>query len=612
MFETHLAALRFTLATFVAAAFSVGTASAQSAGNSDDQWRPAGVVRSTNAQPAVSSAPAPDNQPWRLPNGGQPANAGVTTDDAANPLRQKEKPKQKPAGNSTSEPRSFEPPTNAKKIATSQSAAIANPKQPVQQQRSPAALVTKPSVTPASATNQAYSQQVYNQPRQPQSRQQPTNGMVKPQSTAYQPPSTMMQRPNPANGGMWDSITVAFQGDAAPPKQSSESLPMPSEKSVKLPGNSGTSLPDPVMKHFDGPGAFIGPYQPPCCGPGECCDGSCNSPCGGGPYCGNCPCGDGCPGPSCGCGCQGGEPCCGEPSCGEPSCGCPNDADKDLFSLGPGDNESCHTIRLRWPKWQEVEAFAGVQGFKDPYSHYPTRDSGNFGFNQGFNIGAKVPYAALGYQFGYRITEDELSGDATSNDSNSFTQQFATAGLFHRQAEGLNFGIVWDVLSDERYTTMHYNQVRGELSIRDGGCHEIGVDVTVGLNSHDVLQQDPILETSMLTSFEASDQYLLFYRYHGECGGEGRFFAGCNNNSDALVGADMNLPIGERFCVTSGFEYLIPSGAPNGFAGSSQEAWNISLGLVWHWDGQAHRCFDNCYRPLFNVADNGSLIVDQQ
>ena len=62
----------------------------------------------------------------------------------------------------------------------------------------------------------------------------------------------------------------------------------------------------------------------------------------------------------------------------------------------------------------------------------------------------------------------------------------------------------------------------------------------------------------------------------------------------------------------SGFEYLIPN-ANNGVLGASQEAWNISLGLVWHWDCQAHKCFENCYRPMFNVADNSThFIVDQQ
>jgi hypothetical protein len=73
----------------------------------------------------------------------------------------------------------------------------------------------------------------------------------------------------------------------------------------------------------------------------------------------------------------------------------------------------------------------------------------------------------------------------------------------------------------------------------------------------------------------------------------------------------MLLPVGDRFSVQTGFTYLIPN-AKNGEEGASQEAWNISLGLVWHWDRQARKCFSNCYRPLFDVANNGTLIVDRQ
>jgi hypothetical protein len=84
--------------------------------------------------------------------------------------------------------------------------------------------------------------------------------------------------------------------------------------------------------------------------------------------------------------------------------------------------------------------FGGVQGFKGPYDR--DRDSGNFGFNEGFNIGAKVPYCALGYQFGYRVTENQLNGDIDTGIDKQFVQSFVTAGLFHRQKEGLNFGVV--------------------------------------------------------------------------------------------------------------------------------------------------------------------------
>ncbi len=248
--------------------------------------------------------------------------------------------------------------------------------------------------------------------------------------------------------------------------------------------------------------------------------------------------------------------------------------------------------------------FGGVQGFKGPYDQ--ERDSGNFGFNEGFNIGAKVPYAQLGYQFGWRGVESQLNGDKNTDTEQQHFQQFATAGLFHRQCEGLNFGVVWDMLNDERFHARQFSQIRTEISLIGGGCHEIGFTGIFGFNDQK-LDNDEFDNVK----FEASDQYLLFYRIHGCNGGEGRFFAGANGDADGLIGADMLLPVGDRFSVQAGFEYLIPD-AKNGEDGASQEAWNIGLGLVWHWDAQARKCFNNCYRPMFNVADNGTLIIDQK
>ena len=37
-------------------------------------------------------------------------------------------------------------------------------------------------------------------------------------------------------------------------------------------------------------------------------------------------------------------------------------------------------------------------------------------------------------------------------------------------------------------------------------------------------------------------------------------------------------------------------------------AWNVATALVWHWDCRARRSHSNCYRPLFNVADNGTMM----
>ncbi|MFO0790148.1 MAG: DUF6666 family protein [Pirellulales bacterium] len=578
MFLARLTARRFQLSTLALGTAWALTAITQTAA-ADDEWRASGITRPRTAQSTSAATSGDANQAWRLPNNQQPAaTADSRDDDASNPLRQKPVPKStsSPVSNkpqsrtAAQEPRAFQPPTGAQRIASNQSAATSAPQQPVQRPaanataKAPAASTFNPHNNSNNAVRPAYAQA----PQRP-------NHQQRPQST-----NARRNEVNYASGGFWDTINVAFQGEAPQKSVVTETLPSP---------NNRADMQDPVMKHFDGPGAFIGPYQPYDDGGPGCVDGSC--PCDG-PCNGGCPCGE--PGCSCepGCGCEAGC------TCNDCCCG------DDLFCLGPGDPEACHTVRVRVPKWQEVMVFGGVQGFKSPYDQ--NRDSGNFGFNQGFNIGAKVPYAALGYQFGWRGTQNQLNGDENTGTPDQHFQQFATAGLFHRQPLGLNFGAVWDVLHDERFGSENFHQMRSELSLRDGGCHEFGASATFGMNNHGFDDgNDGTYE------FRASDQFYLFYRYHGVAGGEGRIFAGCNDDSDGIFGADVFIPVGDRFSVQSGFEYLIPN-EKDGVAGASSEAWNVGVGLVWHWDCQARKCHDNCYRPLFDVANNGSLIVDRR
>jgi hypothetical protein len=120
----------------------------------------------------------------------------------------------------------------------------------------------------------------------------------------------------------------------------------------------------------------------------------------------------------------------------------------------------------------------------------------------------------------------------------------------------------------------------------------------------DVQQEETI-------TFQPTDQYLLFYRKHGKRGGEGRVFAGVTDDSDGIIGADFLLPLHDTWSLQSSFTYLIPD-EDAGSVGARQEAWNIGINLVWHWRGRARKCHSNPYRPLFNVADNGSLIVDDR
>jgi hypothetical protein len=312
-------------------------------------------------------------------------------------------------------------------------------------------------------------------------------------------------------------------------------------------------------------------------------------------------CGDGVCETGCGCGCSGEVDCACEPGCG---CATGDCGSRDICCID--DGESCHSVRVRVPKWQEFTVFGGVHGFKGPYDQ--ARDSGNFGFHEGFNIGFKMPTTNAGYQIGYRAVHSQLNGDMDTNIADPHTQQFFTAGIFQRAKDGIQFGIVWDMLRDERWGAVDFHQLRGELSMIERGCHELGLALAMHLSDDEPF---PAGEETPSVLFQPTDQYLLFYRFHGPRGGEGRIFGGVNDDDDGIIGADMLVPLHDRWSLATGFTYLIPA-EHAGQEGASQEAWNISTALVWHWDCRARSSHSNCYRPLFNVADNGSLIIDER
>jgi hypothetical protein len=408
---------------------------------------------------------------------------------------------------------------------------------------------------------------------------------------------------NNSHPSIWQRMNVAMQ---APEPMKDE---MEQAEDLPLPGHLG----QPPAERFDhDPFGEVGGDYYPTCGPEGCGGGP---GCGGGCACGDaCSCGDACE-PGCGCRSGCGDAC--EPGCGcssncgcGPGCGCgcrqghrcDGECCNDCFCIGPGDPESCHSVRLRVPKWQELHFFAGAHGFKGPYDL--ERDSGNFGFHEGFNSGFKIPYTYAAYQIGYQATHSQLNGDEENDIEEGHTQHFSTFGLFRRTQDGLQFGTAWDVLVDERWSSRSFHQLRSEMSWVDCGTHELGFSATVGMNEHELEDE----EEDEIT-FRASDQYLIFYRIHGKRGGEGRLYAGWNDDSDGILGSDMMLPVHDRWSVNTGFTYLIPD-AKDGEDGASEEAWNIHLALVWHWGCTARKGHCNPYRPLFNVANNGYLIVD--
>jgi hypothetical protein len=323
--------------------------------------------------------------------------------------------------------------------------------------------------------------------------------------------------------------------------------------------------------------------------------------CGGGdgftsPYCNSCS--------SCGGGCGGG---CMNGQCGQ--CGQCNDCcDEDDCGFGGehrpygrpwvlapidwlcGELNDCHR---GWWWAEDLTLFAGAQNFKN------IADGGvtpSFGFEQGVNWGVPIfPDLGLTAQFGYMGTESEFE-----NAVGSRNQSFVTAGVFHRPwcDQCWDAGVVFDWLHDDFFgggAGFDIGQVRGQIGLQWNRANEAGFWFSYGVMSSD--------------AFQTLDQYNFFYRHQFCRGGDIRFWGGFTGNAfgmGGLFGSDFEVPLSKRFAIDGGFNYFIPSdGAANG--GLREETWNIGMNLVWYLGGTA-QC-STPYRPLFNVADNGSLMT---
>jgi hypothetical protein len=324
---------------------------------------------------------------------------------------------------------------------------------------------------------------------------------------------------------------------------------------------------------------------------------------------------------SMGCGCEVGcgmaDTCCGscEPGCGcaepmcgiaEPSCGCAEPGCGSCVGL-PGPDYWCFPVCL--PRFKDLSVWGGVHGFRGPRDFYApgsaeagSRSDSNFGFHEGIGVSGRAPFIGLmfpqlSYQLGYQGVQSRLDG--TVDDDIRRDQGFVTAGLFRRVHTGLQFGVVWDQLSDDLYEKEKLQQVRAEISFKSPRGREIGFWSASSVNNVEVLG----------VTYETVNQYAFFYRCNLGKSSNARVWIGGTNDSEGIFGADFNTPLSDRWSLQTGFNYLFPD-KDSGLSAVSEESWNVGFNLVWHLGKTARNCYRSPYRPLFSVADNGWMLVD--
>jgi hypothetical protein len=309
------------------------------------------------------------------------------------------------------------------------------------------------------------------------------------------------------------------------------------------------------------------------------------------------------------------EASCGiEPGCGVQTQGC-GGYGCDGGSCGDCVDVCLPVLRIDWRRY---EFFAGVNGFTGPQNHATDATgrrggSGSFGFYEGFNRGHSLNRLLgldLASQIGMRATQSSLSGAEFTEDSRN--QVFVTGGLFRRVDFGLQYGLVVDYQYDDWWYRTDLMQLRGELSWNDNCGHEFGYQFMAGTTDSTsrttLIDANNVIRSGTVT-FEPTNQHRLFFRGATAGGGSYQAFAGGTDRGDGLLGGTVTSAFRNRFAVQGGVTYLIPAES-NRAGGFENEAWSLSMGVVFRpggKNGAGRYC-----RPMFDVADNGTFLVDRK
>ena len=269
-----------------------------------------------------------------------------------------------------------------------------------------------------------------------------------------------------------------------------------------------------------------------------------------------------------------------------------------------------------WRWYRDFTASAGVMSFTNPTD---LGINGNYGTNEYLNWAMPFWNAfGVGWQVGARATQSNFQSTSITTaggtlEKNSRQQVFVTSGFFTRAFEGrgLQGGAVFDYLSDSWFDNADLAQIRGEISYV-WGYHEFGF-----WSANNVRDQIGLFGpvTGQPGQATTVDQYCGFYRLQFGDANEWKVWGGGTGSGSGIVGSLVRAPMSRAFALEGTFTYLIPGKSVKfdaDGAGStytfSPAAWNVGVNLVYYPAGRSRKSLASPYRPLFDVADNGTMI----
>jgi hypothetical protein len=275
-----------------------------------------------------------------------------------------------------------------------------------------------------------------------------------------------------------------------------------------------------------------------------------------------------------------------------------------------------------------IVGFEGLDSFKGiADGSYPS----DFGEVTGVNVGTPIwglEQYGLGWQTGlsYGIYDFDGRANATHDDAARAQQQlFVTTGFFHKAKcdQRLSFGLVYDWMFNEEWGEYGAHptlgQWRGQIEYAFSGCNAVGL---WGCKRDLSAQQMFVIgEADMTLTNRAISQANLFWHHKFCSGADSYLYLGIPDHGrldgdgsliDWTVGAGVQVPLTCRLALYANGAYFHPS-ASAGFGAAIESGYDISMGVVWHFGGNAcsHAINGNCADPYMSVANNSNFLVEQ-
>jgi hypothetical protein len=259
---------------------------------------------------------------------------------------------------------------------------------------------------------------------------------------------------------------------------------------------------------------------------------------------------------------------------------------------------------------RNLSLFAGLDGSKQPQDlGINANMGGRFAADMGLPL---VPRAGLGLHLGLAADVSDAAVHVLDQieGTSRRTQAYATVDVFQRTSARFTWALGYDFEHEWYYDHLQLGQVRGQAGYGVSKTNELGVWFAKSASGDDgVMGSTPVhLEPITQVNGYLRHTWPSFARTTVWAG----FASGHDNvvwvlppdsrNRDVFVyGADLHMPLSDRFAITGAANFLTPT------ATGTVDA---HLGLTFYPGGAVLRAEPDAFAPVMTVANNPTFSVD--